>query len=55
MTLKEKPALLIVEYGKQKSYIYKKSNYNIVMINKSELNKLSKKQLIDLLLKDQQK
>jgi len=35
--------------------ILKKFNYNIVMMNKSELNKLSQKQFIDLLLKDQQK
>jgi len=32
----------------------KKSNYNIVMMNKSNLNKLSKSQLIDELLKNHQ-
>ena len=31
------------------------SNYNIVEMNKLNLNKLTKSQLIDLLLKDQQK
>lgn len=33
----------------------KLSNYNIVKMNKSELNKLKKKELVDLLLKDQRK
>jgi len=40
---------------KNRNYEYKLSNYNTVEMNKSELNKLSKKQLVDLLLKDQQK
>jgi len=38
----------------EKTHI-KISNYNIVVMHKSNLNKLTKSQLIDLLLKDQQK
>ena len=40
---------------KIRNYENKQSNYNIVEMNKSNLSKLSRKQLVDLLLKDQQK
>jgi len=41
---------------KNRNYENKKlSSYSIVEMNKSELNKLTKKQLVVLLLKDQQK
>jgi len=41
-----------MENNKMKNYI-KESNYNLVIMNKSNLKKLSKSQLIELLIEKQ--